>query len=159
MTDRDMQDILQDLEGVKRERDKLRVERHQLRKTVDALTQEVKDLRTLNISYLQMLSDKPVKAGTLKETVKKQAQQIAQLETALKMEKLQRQYTKPEPIPQPEPEPGSKPVPIRRGRPALTAEKKAEIRKLYAEGLTVREIRSKLGCSLGVISKILNEQK
>lgn len=153
MTDRDMQDILQDLEGVKRERDKLRVERHQLRKTVDALTQEVKDLRTLNISYLQMLSDKPVKAGTLKETVKKQAQQIAQLETALKMEKLQRQYTKPEP------EPGSEPVPIRRGRPALTAEKKAEIRKLYAEGLTVREIRSKLGCSLGVISKILNEQK
>ena len=155
MTDRDMQDILQDLEGVKRERDKLRLERHQLRKTVDALTQEVKDLRTLNISYLQMLSDKPVKAGTLKETVKKQAQQIAQLETALKMEKLQRQYTKPEPIPQP----GSKPVPIRRGRPALTAEKKAEIRKLYAEGLTVREIRSKLGCSLGVISKILNEHK
>ena len=155
MTERDIQELMHELEAVRAERDRLRLERHQLRKTVDALTQEVKDLRKLNTSYLQLLSDKPVKTGTLRETVKLQAQQIGQLEQALKMEKLQNRYTKPEPQPEPEPVPQFK---TRRGRPALTSASKEEIRNLYREGKTVREIRDKIGVSLGVISKVLNEQ-
>jgi len=156
MTEKDIQDLLYELEAVKAERDRLRLERHQLRKTVDSLTQEAKDLRALNSSYTQMLSDKPVKTGTLRETVKLQAQQIEQLENALRMDRLQKQYTKPEPQPEPEPVPQFK---TRRGRPALTDAVKTEIRELYANGQTVREIRDKLSCSLGVISKVLNEQK
>ena len=158
MTEINIQDLLHELESAKAERNKLRLERHQLRKTVDALTQEVKDLRKLNTSYLQLLSDKPVKTGTLRETVKLQAQQNEQLEQALQMERLQKQYAKTEPKPETEPEP----VPqfkTRRGRPALTSASKEEIRNLYREGKTVREIRDKIGVSLGVISKVLNEQK
>ena len=156
MTERDIQELMHELEVVRAERDRLRLERHQLRKTVDALTQEVKDLRKLNTAYLQMLEDKPIKTGTLKATVKLQAQQIEQLEQALKMEKLQNRYTKPEPQPEPEPVPQFK---TRRGRPALTDDVKTEIRELYANGQTVRAIRDKIGVSLGVISKVLNEQK
>jgi len=155
MTEKDIQDLLYELEAVKAERDRLRLERHQLRKLVDSLTQEVKDLRALNSSYTQLLSDKPTRTGTLRETVKLQAQQIEQLEQALKMEKLQNRYTKPEPQPEPEPVPQFK---TRRGRPALTDAVKAEIRSLYENGLTVRAIRDRLGCSLGAISKVLNEQ-
>lgn len=157
MTEKDIQDLLHELEAVKAERDRLRLERHQLRKTVDALTQEVKDLRKLNASYLQMLSDKPVKTGTLRETVKLQAQQIVQLEQALRMERLQKQFTKPEP--QPEAEHKPEPVKIRKGRPGLTPEIKEQIRTLYSQGMTFREIKNQVGCSLGVISKVLNEQK
>lgn len=152
----DIQDLLQEIEDLKTERNRLRLERHQLRKMVDSLTQEAKDLRALNSSYTQLLSDKPTRTGTLRETVKQQAQQIEQLEQTLKMERLQSQYTKPEP--QPEPKQKPEPVPIRRGRPALTADMKAEIRRIYSTGLTVRAIRDKTGCSLGVISKVLNEQ-
>lgn len=154
----DIQDLLQEIEDLKTERNRLRLERHQLRKMVDSLTQEAKDLRALNSSYTQLLSDKPTRTGTLRETVKQQAQQIEQLEQALKMERLQSQYTKPEPQPETKPEPVQQ-VKTRRGRRALSADMKTEIRELYANGQTVREIRDKLGCSLGAISKVLNEQK
>lgn len=152
MTDREIQDLIEELEAVKAERDRLRLERHQLRKLVDSLTQEAKDLRALNSSYTQMLSDKPVRTGTLRETVRLQAQQIEQLENALRMEKLQNQYAKAEPQPEPEP------VQVRRGRPKMSEDTKRQIRVLYTEGLTVRAIRDKIGCSLGAISKVLNEQ-
>lgn len=158
MTERDIQELMHELEAVRAERDRLRLERHQLRKTVDALTQEVKDLRKLNTAYLQMLEDKPIKTGTLKEIIKQQAQQIEQLQKALQMERLQKQYAKTEPKPETKPEPVQQ-VKTRRGRPALTSASKEEIRNLYREGKTVREIRDKIGVSLGVISKVLNEQK
>lgn len=157
MTEKDIQDLLHELEAVKAERDRLRLERHQLRKLVDSLTQEAKDLRALNSSYTQMLSDKPMRTGTIRETVKLQARQLEQLENALRMERLQKQYTKPEPEPETKPEPVQQ-VKTRRGRPALTAASKEEIRNLYSEGKTVREIRDMVGVSLGAISKVLNEQ-
>lgn len=149
-------DLLEEIAALNVRIDALRKENGRQRRMIDELTEENKEVRQIKSIYERMLGDKPIKTGTLKESVKLLAKQIQQLEHDLRMERMTKQYAAPEPHRQYTPQ---ELEPAKRGRPRkISEETRAEIHRLHDEGVSVRKIAQLTQTATGTVYSIIRSK-
>ena len=171
-------DLLQQIEDLKAELRKSRVERTRLKRQVDELSRENKDLRILNSEYTQMIVNKPVTRSALQKTINLQADQIAGLQHDLEVLRITSQYSKPDDKCVSDLESKVKSLedenaelrkklekysfsaedlkPSKRGRPRTIPDGvRLQVKDLHEQGCSVRKIAELLGVSVGSVQKIL----
>ena len=171
-------DLLQEIEDLKAELRKSRVERTRLKRQIDDLTSENKDLRTLNAEYTQLLADKPISRSKVQETIRIQADQIAGLQHDLEVLRITNQYSKPDDKKVSDLESKLKALeaenstlreelqkytfteeqlkPAKRGRPRTIPDGvRLQVLHLHEQGHSVRKIAELLSVSVGSVQKIL----
>lgn len=171
-------DLLEEIEYLKSELYKGRIERTRLKRQIDDLTSENKDLRTLNAEYTQLLADKPISRSKLQETIRIQADQIAGLQHDLEVLRITNQYSKANDGHNSDLESKVKELeaenstlreelekftfteeqlkPAKRGRPRTIPDGiRAQAKELHEQGHSVRKIAELLGVSVGFVQKTI----
>ena len=171
-------DLLQQIEDLKAELRKSRVERTRLKRQVDELSRENKDLRILNSEYTQMIVNKPVTRSALQKTINFQADQIAGLQHDLEVLRITNQYSKPDDKKVSDLESKLKALeaenstlreelqkysfteeqlkPAKRGRPRTIPDGvRLQVLHLHEQGHSVRKIAQLLGVSVGFVQKVI----
>ena len=173
-------DLLQQIEDLKAELRKSRVERTRLKRQVDELSRENKDLRILNSEYTQMIVNKPVTRSALQKTINLQADQIAGLQHDLEVLRITSQYSKPDDKCVSDLESKLKALeaenstlreelqkytfteeqlkPAKRGRPRTIPDGiREQVKDLHEQGCSVRKIAELLGVSVGFTQKTIKQ--
>ena len=171
-------DLLQQIEDLKAELRKSRVDRTRLKRQVDELSRENKDLRILNSEYTQMIVNKPVTRSALQKTINLQADQIAGLQHDLEVLRITNQYSKPDDKCVSDLESKVKSLedenaelrkklekysfsaedlkPAKRGRPRTIPDGvREQVKELHEQGHSVRKIAELLGVSIGFVQKTI----
>ena len=170
-------DLLQEIEDLKAELRKSRVERTRLKRQVDELTGDNKTLRTLNTTYVNMLEGRPVSRSQLQKTIQAQRDQIAGLQHDLEVLRITSKYSKPDDkkvsalqskVKELETENSTlrqkytfteeQLKPAKRGRPRTIPDGvREQVKELHEQGCSVRKIAELLGVSVGFVQKTIKQ--
>lgn len=173
-------DLLQQIEDLKAELRKSRVERTRLKRQVDELSRENKDLRILNSEYTQMIVNKPVPRSALQKTINFQADQIAGLQHDLEVLRITSKYNKANDGHNSDLESKVKELeaenstlreelqkftfteeqlkPAKRGRPRTIPDGiREQVKDLHEQGCSVRKIAELLAVSVGFVQKTIKQ--
>lgn len=173
-------DLLQQIEDLKEELRKVRLDRTRLKRQVDTLSQENKELRTLNMEYTKLIENRPTSRSKLQETIRIQADQIAGLQHDLEVQRITSKYNKANDGHNSDLESKVKELeaenstlreelekytfteeqlkPAKRGRPRTIPDGiREQVKELHEQGHSVRKIAELLGVSVGFTQKTIKQ--